>query len=233
MIDPLQKEKEDASRRGFIYKAVAGVFGATILAKAADLYSIESKTGYVYVNRNGEVINNYQPQGNDPFLGEIGMFAFSGVPVFWAECNGRLMTIKTNEALFSLLGTTYGGDGVKTFGLPDLRGRTPIHQGTGINLTNIALGESKGHETISLGADQLPPHNHSFAASTEEADQLDPSGMFLASTSKYGTYTDTPDTTLNSMSISATGQSDPINIMQPYLAINFCISLKGILPTKS
>ncbi len=232
MIDPLGKEKEDASRRGFIRKAIAGVFGATILAKAADLYSIESKTGYVYVKRNGEVINNYQPQGSEPYLSQIGIFAFSRVPNNWVQCNGQLLTILDYQALYSLLFTDYGGDGVTTFALPDLRGRVPV----GLQANSVTLGQAGGAETQTLTVNQIPVHSHNINVCSADGDQSSPQGAFIASDKSFNGFIGNPPSgfgNMNTQAIANTGGNQPVSIMQPFLTINYCIAMAGVYPSRS
>lgn len=178
----------------------------------------------------------------DPFLSEIRLFSFNFPPKGWAFCNGQSLPINQNQALFSLLGTTYGGNGQTTFNLPNLRGRTPIHFGNG-----HILGEAAGSTAVTLNIQQLPSHTHFQNARTdvvpaEEANQT-PQNNFLASaqlalqggfTSPVSLYTQPANlTALNAACISNTGGSQPHNNMMPYLTINFCIALQGIFPSRN
>ncbi len=231
MIDPLGKEKEDASRRGFIRKAIAGVFGATILSKATDLFSIESKTGYTYIKRNGEVINHYTPQGTDPYIGQISLVAFGFAPVNWLDCDGKVVSINNNQGLYALIGDIYGGDGLNIFSLPDLRGRVPIHQGNGIGLTHRGLGQSGGAENIRIIKDNLPPHSHKFNVTDEYGDETIPGNTIVAAGKVSGFTSSVPNITFNENAIEPVGKYEPVNIMQPFLALRYCISMAGIFPT--
>jgi len=233
LIDRQKKEEDGASRRGFIRKAIAGVFGAAILTKTDELYSKESKTGYIYVKGNGEVIENYHPQGTEPYLGEIDIFPYSYIPSHYSPCDGSLMQISENSWLFSLLGTTYGGDGVKTFALPDLRGRVPIHFGQGTGFNQITLGQSAGAESVVLTIDQLPPHSHFLNAANFEAKELSPSGNYFGMTESQSGYdSNYPNGQLNSSAISSTGGVAPVPLMNPFVCVQFGIATWGIMPFK-
>jgi microcystin-dependent protein len=177
----------------------------------------------------------------DPLLGTISMFAGNFAPRGWALCNGQLLSISTNQALFSILGTTYGGDGVRTFGLPDLRGRAPIHQGQGPGLTNRTLGELAGAEHVTLMISQMPTHNHALNASTNTGNQTSPAnGVLAVSTDPDAGGSPinfTPGTNVNAImannAISPAGQNMPHDNMQPYLAVTFIIALEGIFPSRN
>ncbi len=176
----------------------------------------------------------------DPFIGEIRLFAGTFAPVGWALCDGQLIAIAQNEALFSLLGTTYGGDGVSTYALPDFRGRVPLHQGSG-PLGNYVLGERAGTETVTLTGGQLPNHSHTAGASAAAPAAVPAGGINLASTAmvtgsplpKPKMYAD--PATLVAMSpnaIAAAGGSLAHNNMAPNLALNFIIAMQGIFPSR-
>jgi microcystin-dependent protein len=172
---------------------------------------------------------------SNPYVGEIRMFGGNFQPAGWMFCDGQLLPISENETLFNLIGTTYGGDGQSTFGLPDLRGRVPIHQGTGSSGTPYVLAQSGGTESVTLTSNQMPTHNHSaLAASTGQV--ASPAGAVLAvATStqtgmKIYSTTVTPNTALNANSISPVGGSQPHDNIQPTLAVSFIISLFGIFP---
>lgn len=162
-----------------------------------------------------------------PYVGEIRMFAGNFAPAGWMFCEGQLLPISENETLFNLIGTTYGGDGQSTFGLPDLRGRLPLHQGNG-----FILAETGGAEEITLTVNQIPAHSHPFLASTNIANQSAPTNNVLAQSSAADLYIeDTPDVSLAPQAITSTGGSQPHTNFQPYLCINFIISLFGIFPS--
>jgi microcystin-dependent protein len=160
----------------------------------------------------------------DPYLGEIRMFGGNFAPVGWAFCNGQLLAISENDALFTLLGTQFGGDGQSTFGLPDLRGRVPIHQGSG-----FVIGQSGGAETVTLTASQLPAHSHSVRLAIGGTPTADPSGSLVAAAGP-NLFATGPATTL---STSANGGSQPHDNMAPFLGISFIIALFGIFPSQT
>jgi microcystin-dependent protein len=171
--------------------------------------------------------------GGTPFIGQIMMVGFNFPPQGWASCDGQLLPISENEALFVLIGTTYGGDGVQTFGLPDLRGRVPIHQGT--NAGSVwTIGEVRGLETVTLTQNQMAAHNHSFglAASSSELTTDRPDNSYPALGGYYAAAS-TSGTTMGAPTIASAGGSQPHNNMQPYLGINFIISLFGVFPSQN
>ena len=174
--------------------------------------------------------------GSQPYLGDIMMFGGNFAPEGWALCNGQLMSIAQNSALFSILGTTYGGDGMNTFGLPDLRGRLPISFGQGPGLSNYQQGEASGSETVTLTSATIPSHNHALNANNDKGDVASPvnafSAVVLDSTNALSNgYDGTVNTAMDPT--GATGGSQPHNNLQPYLCINFCIALEGIYPSRS
>ena len=172
----------------------------------------------------------------EPFIGQIQAFGFNFAPRGWALCNGQLLPISQNQALFSLLGTTYGGDGRTTFGLPDLRGRVPIHSGKGPGLTSRQLGQRAGAETTTLNINQIPSHSHSVVIKAlEEGNSDDPEGKLIAGNglSSFGSDNSSTLKNLKPIDSSNTGANQSHNNMQPYLCINFCIALQGIFPSRS
>jgi len=174
---------------------------------------------------------------SEPFIAEIRMFAGNFAPRNWALCDGQLMPIAQNTALFSLLGTTYGGDGRTTFALPDLRGRAPMHPGHGFGLTQRQLGETNGAETVTLLASEIPAHSHELRGSDNAATTPlpVPADNMLARTAE-DTYQTPGNKTLAMMSVnslSAAGGGQPHNNMQPYLVLNFIIALWGIFPSRN
>lgn len=176
---------------------------------------------------------------SEPFLGQILIFGLNFPVRGWAQCEGQLLPISQNSALFSLLGTFYGGDGRSTFALPDLRGRVPIGQGQGAGLTDRRLGSTGGAESVTLTAAQMPTHNHIVNATNADGDKGGPGGKILAASPPGGNgsetiYSDTaPTRTMNSAMISNAGGSLAHENMQPYLALNYQIALQGIFPSRS
>jgi microcystin-dependent protein len=170
---------------------------------------------------------------SEPFVGEIRMFGFNFPPQGWALCDGQLLSISQNAALFSLLGTTYGGDGESTFALPDLRSRVPVSQGQGEGLSSYAEGQAGGTETVTLAAAQMPAHTHAVSASSSPAASERPAGRVLARSPDHS-YIPEPDTdtVMNAKMIGAAGNSQPHDNIQPYLVLNFCIALQGVFPAR-
>ncbi len=162
----------------------------------------------------------------EPFLSEIRIMSFGFPPKGWALCNGQLLPINQNQALFSLLGTTFGGDGRVNFALPDLRGQTPIHVGSG-----HTLGERGGEQAHTLSIAELPTHTHVFQATTDGSQLDSPNGAFLASPTIpiYGSLT--APVVMNPGSVANVGGSQAHLNMQPFLTLSFCIALQGIFPS--
>jgi microcystin-dependent protein len=168
---------------------------------------------------------------SDPYVGEIRLFAGNFAPVGWAFCDGQLLPISENETLFNLIGTTYGGDGQSTFGLPDLRGRIPIHTGGG-----FTLAESGGVESVTLTVNQIPAHPHPFLASNDIATAAGPSVNVPATTNvakKVYAAAASPTSAMDPQSIGPSGGSQPHDNFQPYQCINYIISLFGIFPQQN
>jgi microcystin-dependent protein len=172
----------------------------------------------------------------DPFVAEIRIFPFNFAPKGWAWCNGQLMPLSQNTALFSLLGTTYGGDGKSTFALPDLQGRAPMHPGQGAGLSLHDLGETGGSETVTLLESEIPVHSHSLNAANFPGDIQAPTpNVSLARSSGGNGYQTTTNANLTSMSPSAlapAGGDQPHNNMMPYLTFYFNIALQGVFPPR-
>ena len=168
---------------------------------------------------------------SEPFLSEIKIVSFNFAPKGWALCNGQLLPINQNQALFSLLGTTYGGNGQTNFGLPDLRGGVPLHWGQGNGLSSYDLGEMIGSETTTLTVGNLATHGHGVAGSST-ATSKSPAGLVPGFTAAGGSYA-APDTTVmaNNM-IGTTGNNQPFNNIQPILAMCWCIATEGIYPSR-
>src|SRR5947209_3671811 len=166
-----------------------------------------------------------------PYVGEIRIFAGNFAPAGWMFCEGQLLPISEYETLFNLIGTTYGGDGQSTFALPDLRGRIPLHFGNG-----FTLAETGGVETVTLTVSQIPAHSHPLLGTSNQADSTAPQGKLAAkasvvNVSAYGT--DQPTTPVSPASVSSVGGSQPHNNFQPYLCVDFIISLFGIFPSQT
>ncbi len=171
------------------------------------------------------------------FLGQINLFALDFTPRFFAACNGQSLPINQNQALFSLLGTFYGGNGTSTFNLPDLRGRVAIGAGQGPGLPNYSLGQTGGSETVTVNASTMPGHTHALAATTQTATRRVAAGSMLAAdTSTNAEYYAVPGT-VTPLSPSAiannVGGSQPHENRQPYLTVNFCIAISGIFPSRN
>ncbi|GAA3741564.1 MULTISPECIES: phage tail protein [Flavobacterium] len=170
----------------------------------------------------------------DQFVAEIRLFPFNFAPKGWAMCNGQLLPISQNTSLFSLLGTTYGGDGKSTFALPNLQGSVPMHPGQGPGLSLHDLGETGGSENVSLLESEIPSHNHSLMAATSNSQSTSPTNNSLGRGNPIRIYGQTGTNTnmsLNSVAIAGSGL--PHNNMMPYLTMNFCIALQGIFPPRS
>jgi microcystin-dependent protein len=166
-----------------------------------------------------------------PYVGEIRLFAGNFAINGWAFCNGQLLSIAENETLFNLIGTTYGGDGQNTFAVPDLRGRVPLHQGTGAGLSTVVIGQMGGVETVTLSSNQIPSHTHSVLASSDTASTNVPSNSVVLASPTYNAYrAGVPGAALNAPLPNA-GGNQPHNNIQPYLAINYIISLFGVFPS--
>lgn len=166
-----------------------------------------------------------------PYIGEVRMFAGNYAPSGWMFCEGQLLPIAENDALFFLIGTTYGGDGQSTFALPDLRGRIPIHQGTGPQSARI-LGEAAGSEAVTLTLQQTPIHNHAVLASTDLGHLAEPQNAVLAAHRDFAVFESSTGTTM-AAALTPSGGSQPHGNQPPYLCVSFIISLFGIFPTFS
>jgi microcystin-dependent protein len=170
----------------------------------------------------------------EPFLGEIRLFSFNYAPRWWAQCNGQLMPINQNQALFSILGTTYGGDGRTTFALPNLQGRVPVHLGTfQPDPSYISLGEKSGEEHHTVSVSEMPSHMHATVATTKVADSADPSNQLWASLTVSGYSYNPPNVIMSPQALATAGGSQPHENRQPYTVLNFCIALQGIFPSQN
>jgi microcystin-dependent protein len=174
----------------------------------------------------------------DPFVAEIRIFGFNFAPKGWAFCDGQLLPISQNTALFSLLGTTYGGDGKSTFALPDMQGNAPMHPGQGPGLSLHDLGETGGSETVTLLESEIPSHTHAMRAhNLDAADAQNPSpNTSLAQSAQgfaYQSITNTNLTLMAPQTLPPAGGSLPHNNMMPYLTLNFCIAMQGVFPPRT
>jgi microcystin-dependent protein len=173
-----------------------------------------------------------------PFLAEVRMMGFNFAPKNWAMCNGQLLSIQQNAALFAILGTSYGGNGIQNFALPNLQSRTPVHWGTSIQGANYVIGQTGGVEAVVLNQTTFPQHTHTMVATNTPGVSAKPVpapkniGQGVAGTMAYAT-TFTNLTTLIPASLSQTGSNQPHTNIQPYLTVNFCIALSGIFPSRN
>ena len=170
----------------------------------------------------------------EPFIGEIRMFAGNFAPAGWMLCQGQTLPISENDALFTLIGTTYGGDGQETFNLPNLASRVPVHMGTGPDGTTYQIGEFAGTEEVTLTAQQIPNHNHPMIASTGPGNSNAPGGNVIGeSASVKVLINDSPTGALNINAVTPVGGNQPHQNCQPFLCINFIISLFGVFPSQT
>src|SRR5687768_13697710 len=169
---------------------------------------------------------------SDPFVAEIRMFGFNFPPTGWAFCNGQLLPLSQNTALFSLLGTTYGGDGKSTFALPNLQGNAPMQPGQGQGLSLRDLGESSGSESITLLVSEIPLHTHAAIGSDEDDDSTLPGGHAYGKLTVAYAPANSPPGSMAPQSLSPARGGLPHNNLQPYLTLNFCIALQGIFPSR-
>ena len=172
---------------------------------------------------------------SEPFLAEVRIVGFNFAPRGWAFCDGQILPINQNQSLYSLLGTTYGGDGRTSFALPDLRGRTPIHVGASEGGVSHTLGSKSGEETVTLAASEMPNHTHAAKASKTAATLADPTGNLLgASLSElYVDATNSGNTLMRAGTTANVGGGQAHENMQPYLAVNYCIALQGLFPSRN
>lgn len=175
---------------------------------------------------------------SEPFLAEVRIVGFDFAPRGWAFCDGQILPINQNQSLYSLLGTTYGGDGRTSFALPDLRGRVPIHVGRSNGGQEHTLGQKSGEETHTLSVNEIPQHSHALDAVNETAGAANPAGNFLARPvsalgSVYSDASTGANTNLNDNSVGRVGGSQAHDNMQPYIAVNFCIALQGLFPSRN
>jgi microcystin-dependent protein len=175
----------------------------------------------------------------DPFVAEIRILPFNFAPKGWAFCDGQILPLSQNTALFSLLGTTYGGDGKSNFALPNMQGNAPMHPGQGPGLSLHDLGETGGSETVSLLESEIPSHSHAMMASSDPADNTTPTGHIASNQVGRGNNLYLPNnplpalTNMSDSALAPAGGDQPHNNMQPYLTLNFCIALQGVFPPRT
>ncbi|RAK63264.1 phage tail protein [Hymenobacter edaphi] len=177
----------------------------------------------------------YSVNGSSPYIGEIAIFAGNFAPAGWAFCDGSLLPISENDALYALIGTTYGGDGQDTFALPDLRGRAPMHSGAGPGLTSRSVGEQGGAEEVTLTTQQIPNHSHQLSVSTTPGNSASPQGTMPADGGNGSAQYTQATANLQKQPaqvMGVVGGSQPHTNMQPYLAVHYIISLYGVFPTQ-
>ena len=201
-----------AARRNFLGRVLAVASGGILLGRASKAVAAPTAT-----------------QASEPFIGEIAMVGFNFAPVGWALCNGQLLAISQNTALFSLLGTTYGGNGMTTFALPDLRGRLPMHMGG-----SHPLGNSGGEEVHLLTTGEIPAHAHTVMSDSSNGTSPDPDGRYPArNPAGIPVYGPTAGAAMGVDAMSIVGGGQPHNNLPPYLTINFIIALQGLFPSQS
>ena len=169
-----------------------------------------------------------------PYIGEIRMFAGNFAPVGWQFCNGQSLPISENETLFQLIGTTYGGDGQATFALPNLQSRVPLHRGNGPDGVTYQLAEMAGTESVTLTTQQIPVHNHALVVSTDSATELSPDGSLPGNSISVDLYRQgAPESALSPTAVTPVGGSQPHENCQPFLCVNYIISMFGIFPSQT
>jgi microcystin-dependent protein len=171
----------------------------------------------------------------DPFVAEIRIFPFNFAPKGWAFCDGQILPLSQNTALFSLLGTTYGGDGKSNFALPNMQGNAPMHPGQGPGLSLHDLGETGGSDTVSLLESEMPSHSHVWSGSNQTAEDRTPANEFIAKVTGGALYIASASglQPMNGNALAPAGGDQPHNNMQPYLTLNFCIALQGVFPPRT
>ncbi|XBQ15688.1 MAG: tail fiber protein [Oceanicaulis sp.] len=172
-------------------------------------------------------------QADDPYIGDIIVVGFNFCPRGWAQLGGQLLPINGNESLFSIIGTTYGGDGRTTLGLPDMRGRVPVGAGQGPGLSFFQLGQRGGSHTHTLTEAHLPPHNHAAHFSNSPGSTPNPQGATISNLNVANTYATTPNTAFESDTIGITGNNNPIETTDPVLGLRYCMALQGLYPPRN
>ena len=228
MCDNSNVDKQMSGRRSFLTKVLGVLAGTSLIGGAGRLMAQSVKKNTVSGTGPKQVADT------TPYIGEILLFAGNFAPVGWALCDGQLLAINQNQALFSILGTTYGGDGTTNFALPDLRGRVPIGFGQGTGLSNYIQGAIAGEESHALTTPEMPQHTHTANADTGNGTSDSPSNNVPAVNNEgiqhYGT---TVNGTMNSNAIGTAGGNQPHNNLQPYLVLNYIIAVLGVFPSRS
>ncbi len=226
---------KENSRRNFLSKISASILGVGLVAGATNVFGAKSKTGFIYVKKNGDIIENYIPSGGtEAYIGSIEMVGFNFEPLGWEYCDGQLLSIAAYNSLFTLIGTTYGGNGTTNFAVPDLRGRVPIHFGQGPGLSNYTIGQTGGVENVTLTLPQIPAHTHLISSSSASGNYGTPQNYFPARNADgIASYASSSDVQLNSNSIGTGGSGIEHTNLQPYMAISFVIATEGVYPVSS
>jgi len=226
-----ENKKFSDSRRQLLTKPFASIVSPAAVEK--NIFNAKSKTGYIYVKSNGDIIEDYAPMGGaEPFIGTIMMAGFNFAPVNWLFCNGQTLSIATYNALYLLIGTTYGGNGTTNFALPDLRGRVPLHKGTGPGLSTYTLGQTGGSEYVALTEAQIPAHTHAVRSSTAAGTSSSAEQNYFAlNADGINNFANTSDSNLSGTAIGQAGGINNHPNIQPFLALYFSIAVEGVFPT--
>lgn len=206
--------QENIPRRNFLARTLTVLTGGALFLRGRDAVA--------------------STQGQNPFIGEIALFGFNFAPIGWAQCNGQLLPISQNTALFSLLGTMYGGDGISTFALPDLRGRVPIHTGQGPGLSSYFQGQVGGTEIVTLLSNQVPAHTHPLIGTSAVGTSDTPTGLLPArNAAGEPIYGSGAPAAMGAAAVGLNTGGLPHSNVQPYLTLNWCIALVGIFPSRA
>lgn len=222
MEKKLTIKNNSKSRRGFLKDLTKWIGGAAALGAAANVFTSNK-------------VNADTNTAEEPYLSEIMLVGFNFAPRGWAFCDGQILPINQNQSLYSLLGTTFGGDGRTSFALPDLRGRVSVHPGQGAGLPNYVLGQKGGENNVTLNVNEIPSHSHTLNVNSAEGNTHDPNGKFLASNSEgVKHYSDESSShTAHDNSIQNSAGNQGHTNMQPYLGINHCIAITGLFPSRN
>ena len=232
LLDRGARPVADSGRRRFFRRAGAVAIGTGLLMPEVARAATRDITPGTVVDAAGRPIRN--PQGNQPYVGEIMLFGGNFAVRQWANCDGQLLAVSSNDALFSILGTTYGGDGRTTFGVPDLRGRTPVNAGAGPGLQPVAMGQKYGAETLTLTSATMPSHAHTLPVLNAPGDQRTPSGNILAGDATNDTIYAAPSRANAHLApTQASGGGQPINVLDPSLVISIQVAIQGLFPSRN